>query len=81
MVWPVVRHTFSHFHLDITPVFARAGAEQAMVMEAPDRLWYNTTGLEERGLAAPVEKLLQRLSVQQGLRDYDDTNSKLRNTG
>jgi A/G-specific adenine glycosylase len=79
--WPVVRHTFSHFHLDITPVFARAGAEQAMVMEAPDRLWYNTTGLEERGLAAPVEKLLQRLSVQQGLRVHDDTNSKLRKTG
>ena len=63
--WPVVRHTFSHFHLDITPVFARLGEYQATVMEDPGRLWYNTAGNEERGLAAPVEKLLQRLSEQQ----------------
>ncbi|HAJ92182.1 MAG TPA: A/G-specific adenine glycosylase [Gammaproteobacteria bacterium] len=63
--WPVVRHTFSHFHLDITPIYARLGEYQAAVMEESDWLWYNTTGNEERGLAAPVEKLLQRLSEQQ----------------
>ena len=65
--WPVVRHTFSHFHLDITPVYARPGEYQSTVMEDPGRLWYNTAGNEERGLAAPVEKLLQRLSEQQEL--------------
>jgi A/G-specific adenine glycosylase len=65
--WPVVRHTFSHFHLDITPVYARLGEYQTTVMEAPGRLWYNTTGNEERGLAAPVESLLQRLSDKQKL--------------
>ena len=80
-VWPVVRHSFSHFHLDITPVFAGMGADREMVMEAPYRLWYNTSGTDERGLAAPVEKLLQRLAVQQDLRDHHDTNSKLRKTG
>ena len=79
--WPVVRHTFSHFHLDIVPLFASAGADQAMVMEAPHRLWYNTRGTDERGLAAPVEKLLQRLAAQQESRDHHDTNRKLRKTG
>ena len=63
--WPVVRHTFSHFHLNITPIYARLGEYQAAAMEESDWLWYNTTGNEERGLAAPVEKLLQRLSEQQ----------------
>jgi len=63
--WPVVRHTFSHFHLDITPVYARLGEYQSTVMEDLGRLWYNTTENDERGLAAPVEKLLQRLSEQQ----------------
>jgi len=60
--WPSVRHTFSHFHLDITPVFARASEYPLSVMEDARRLWYNSTADDERGLAAPVEKLLQRLS-------------------
>jgi len=79
--WPVVRHTFSHFHLEITPAIARAGVDPTMVMEAPHRLWYNPDGTEERGLAAPVEKLLQRLSASQEWRDHHDTNRKLRKTG
>ena len=79
--WPQLRHTFSHFHLDIIPVFARAAGNESMVMEAPQRLWYNTNGTDERGLAAPVEKLLQRLAVQQDLRDHHDTNRKLHKTG
>jgi A/G-specific adenine glycosylase len=67
--WPPVRHTFSHFHLDITPVYARAREFPAAVMEDTGRLWYNTAGDDERGLAAPVGKLLQRLSATQKPRD------------
>ena len=73
--WPAMRHTFSHFHLEITPVFARVGDYQAAVMEDPGRLWYNTAGDDERGLAAPVGKLLRRLSEKQKQRDRYDTNS------
>ncbi len=65
--WTPVRHTFSHFHLEITPVYARVSDYEAAVMEAPGRLWYNAAGDEERGLAAPVGKLLQRLSEKQEL--------------
>ena len=63
--WPVVRHTFSHFHLDITPVIAIAGVPLNRVMEAGDRLWYNTGSKHELGFAAPVEKLLGRLAEWQ----------------
>jgi len=79
--WPELRHSFSHFHLDIVPVFASAATDHERVMEAPYRLWYNINGTEERGLAAPVEKLLQRLSESHELRDHHDENSKLRKTG
>ncbi len=63
--WPVVRHTFSHFHLDITPVIAVAGIPLDRVMEDGDRLWYNTGSKDELGFAAPVEKLLGRLAQWQ----------------
>lgn len=59
--WPVVRHTFSHFHLQITPVLAVATVVHDAVMEAQGRLWYNPETRDERGFAAPVERLLQRL--------------------
>ena len=79
--WPVVRHTFSHFHLDITPVLAVAGETATMVMEDRGLLWYNSTGTEQRGLAAPVNLLLQRLTKHLQKREQHDTNGTLRKTG
>ena len=79
--WPVVRHTFSHFHLDITPVLAVAGETATMVMEDRGLLWYNRTGTEQRGLAAPVDLLLQRLTKHLQQREQHDTNGTLRKTG
>jgi A/G-specific adenine glycosylase len=66
--WPVVRHGFSHFQLEITPLLARAGSDADLVMEGVDRVWYNTTQSTERGLAAPVKKLLQKFSGWQNAR-------------
>ena len=60
-----MRHTFSHFHLDITPVEARLKAPANAVMESPESVWYNTAQPDARGLAAPVKKLLDAL--QEGL--------------
>ncbi len=60
--WPVVRHTFSHFHLDITPVLVQADICSEGIRESGNRLWYSTRHTDELGFAAPVEKLLQRLS-------------------
>ena len=62
-IWPVRRHTFSHFHLDITPVHAHIANEDASrVMDSANTVWYNTRQPDARGLAAPVKKLLQSLN-------------------
>ncbi len=57
---PVFRHTFSHFHLDITPVASRLKSPANQVMEASNRVWYNTQRPESLGLPAPVVKILKR---------------------
>jgi A/G-specific adenine glycosylase len=62
--WSRVRHTFSHFHLDITPVRARVKDNRAQaVLEAPGQVWYNAQQPDHRGLAAPVQRLLDRLNA------------------
>lgn len=63
--WPVLRHTFSHFHLDISPVLATVKSLKNCVMEESEWVWYNN-GLKEKqtktvgGLPAPVTKLLKQ---------------------
>lgn len=60
--WPVLRHSFSHFDLDITPAQARVGkTHTARVMEARPTVWYNNTLNDACGLAAPVKRLLNTL--------------------
>ena len=55
-----LRHSFSHFHLDITPIAARAiNASQAM--ENAHTVWYNPNQPDERGFAVPVKRLLDQL--------------------
>ena len=59
---PPLRHSFSHFHLDITPITVRAlGAGKAM--EHPQSLWYNPRQPDARGFAAPVKRLLEALRI------------------
>lgn len=56
--WTVIRHSFSHFHLDIEPVRATVGNRGDAVMEGDRFVWYNTREPDARGLAAPVQRLL-----------------------
>lgn len=53
------RHTFSHFHLDILPVVIQAKTPVNRVLEADNRVWYNTQQPETLGLPAPVVKILK----------------------
>jgi A/G-specific adenine glycosylase len=62
--WPVLRHTFSHYHLDITPLHQQVGKLPDKVMESGRWLWYPLNNPAEVGLAAPVKKLLERLARQ-----------------
>ncbi|MCW8901795.1 MAG: A/G-specific adenine glycosylase [Gammaproteobacteria bacterium] len=57
-IQPVLRHTFSHFHLDITPIVSQVKGPANHVMEAANRVWYNTHQPESLGLPAPVLKIL-----------------------
>ena len=57
---PSFRHTFSHYHLDITPVYGRLTQGPWQVMASQDRTWYNLATGATLGLAAPVKKLLQQ---------------------
>ena len=59
--WKVMRHGFTHFNLDITPVEARVNEQAPRIMENTDVVWYNLNKPDARGLAAPVKKLLDKL--------------------
>ncbi|MDX1733056.1 MAG: A/G-specific adenine glycosylase [Halioglobus sp.] len=60
--WSEFRHTFSHYHLDITPLVADLGTTPAAVMEGAGELWYNLRSTHQVGLAAPVVSLLDKLA-------------------
>jgi A/G-specific adenine glycosylase len=54
------RHTFSHFHLDIVPMWLTVSSFTSC-MDEGNALWYNLAQPPSVGLAAPVERLLQQL--------------------
>ncbi len=56
-----MRHAFTHFDLDITPLLARCTGP-AGVMDGPATLWYNAAQPERVGLPAPVTTLIRSLS-------------------
>ncbi|HEB92025.1 MAG TPA: adenine DNA glycosylase [Gammaproteobacteria bacterium] len=58
--WPPLRHTFSHFHLDITPVHARLVTTHAVHDDT--WLWHHPQDTAPGGLPTPVAQLLDRLS-------------------
>jgi A/G-specific adenine glycosylase len=59
--WTPLRHTFSHYHLDIQPLHLKLPHERPSVMEGSAQLWYNRAQPDSVGMAAPVAKLLKLL--------------------
>jgi len=67
--WPVLVHTFSHFHLQIQPLLLKQTGKQTLRVrdsDQPEPLWYTLTeplpdNLPRKGLPAPVSKLLRYL--------------------
>jgi A/G-specific adenine glycosylase len=59
-VWRSFRHTFSHYHLHITPVLIQLHACDLEVSSGGYH-WYNLAQPQALGLAAPVKKLLGKL--------------------
>ncbi len=59
--WPVFRHSFTHYHLDITPIRVMLREQPSLVMDGSRWVWYNTGSPERIGLAAPVSRILEAL--------------------
>ena len=60
----VVRHTFSHFHLDITPVKLRLVSTKDRIEDKTEECWYKPDRGLKLGMAAPVKKLIDGLFSQ-----------------
>ena len=56
-----LRHTFSHFHLDYTPVYIDAQCSDTRIADSTQR-WVVPTAHGEIGLPAPILALLQALN-------------------
>lgn len=62
--WPSFRHTFSHFHLDITPILLSLNKTYSLqIMENQQQVWYKPNSVNPYALAAPVKTLLQQLEI------------------
>lgn len=59
--WPVERHTFSHYHLDYTPVTARYEGKAMRVEGAPPALWYDPATTQDIGLPKPIKHLVDKV--------------------
>lgn len=60
--WPALRHTFSHFHLDIEPLWLKIAAD-TRIGDNANRRWVVLAKEPSLGLAAPVKKLLKQLRI------------------
>jgi A/G-specific adenine glycosylase len=58
---PQLRHAFTHFELEITPLLAQCRGSLGVMEDTPS-VWYNPAEPERLGLPAPVSLLIQGLS-------------------
>jgi A/G-specific adenine glycosylase len=61
---PSQRHSFSHYHLDFTPLRVDIQYPINYVMEADRLVWYKLQAIKLLGLPAPIKRLLQQLITE-----------------
>ena len=59
--WQVLRHSFSHYDLDIRPIAVRIDAPLSKVADCSDATWHPLDDELPGGMAAPVSKLIEQL--------------------
>lgn len=59
--YPSFRHSFTHFHLEISPVLCKVSNWNPPLQDNPKWLWHNDHQEIQRGLASPIKKLLSRV--------------------
>lgn len=78
---PKLRHTFSHFHLDIVLIHMQAYNTENVINDSARYCWYAADDDHVVGMATPVKKILDEItliSLEEGL---DGQNGTLRKTG
>ena len=58
---PGLRHTFSHFHLNIQPLLCTVEVKASLVAEAGWQ-WLDYAEIETAALPAPIRQLLGKLA-------------------
>jgi A/G-specific adenine glycosylase len=61
--WNTMRHSFTHYDLDIQPIAVRLSKQSSTVRDTEDGVWYEIGSPPPGGIAAPVSKLIQTLST------------------
>jgi len=62
--WELLRHSFSHYDLDIRPIVVRVAAALSRVADSDDATWHRLGDELPGGVAAPVSKLLKELGQE-----------------
>ena len=60
---PTFRHSFTHFHLDVTPHLLRTSRRTDIVFDADRYAWFTPTDERKFGLSAVAVRLLARISA------------------
>jgi len=55
-----MRHTFSHYHFDITPCEVRCSGGALKISDESALRWYRPEQAKSLGLAAPVKRILDQ---------------------
>jgi len=59
-----LRHTFSHFHLDIAPLVLDLVGSADSISDRGGQVWFNPEKPVRLGIPAPVQRLLEQVMVQ-----------------
>jgi A/G-specific adenine glycosylase len=62
-VMPDVQHVFSHFQLTLVPIKAKVKKQLPLIMESAEQVWYKKGKQQTIGLPAPIQKILEEVSV------------------
>ncbi len=62
--WDTVRHSFTHFYLDIKPIVVKLRTGGFKVQDNAEEVWYNVSSPQQLGIAAPVSDLIENLKEQ-----------------
>lgn len=73
--WQVLRHSFSHYDLDIQPILVRVDPPLSTVADSDRTTWHRLDEPPPGGIAAPVRKLLDQLEMDQLKKSSDVTHN------